>query len=153
MRKIIYSIIVAIGLLQPLGYLTKVEDFRNLGVLSSASPLPIVFTEVKGVEAFAADFYLIWTDESNNIQEVKMTPALYAKLKGPYNRRNTYGAAIAGAPILPEKIWKPILRYGLCENVLENELGLSIDKESFELLIKTRTKDRTDEWKLKIDCK
>ena len=152
MRKIIYSLIVAIGFLQTIGYLTKVENIRNLGILSSASPLPIVFTEVRGVEAFAADFYLSWTDESNKLQEVKLTPALYAKLKGPYNRRNAFGAAIAGGPILPEKIWKPILQYGLCENVLENELGLAIDKESCELLIKTRTKDRNDEWKLKFNC-
>jgi len=153
MRKIIYSMIVLIGLLQSIGYLTKIENIRNLGVLTTASPLPIVFTDVNGVEAFAADFYLNWNDKSTNSKQIKITPALYAQLKGPYNRRNAYGAAIAGGPILPEKIWKPILKYGLCQNVLENELRLPIDKESFSLKINTRTKNRKNQWTHNIDCK
>ena len=151
-RKIIYYIIVIIGLLQSIGYVTQIENIRNLGVLTSASPLPLVFTEVDGIEAFAADFYIQWKDDSNEVIEIKITPTIYAQLKGPYNRRNAYGAAIAGGPILPETIWKPVLRYGLCEDVLENELGLDIDKETFSLLIKTRTKGRNDQWIHKVDC-
>ncbi len=154
MRKTLYYIIVGIGLLQTIGYLTKVDVVRNIGLVTSASPLPIVFTEVKGVEAFAGDYYFQWKkDETSSVEKIKVTPALYSKLKGPYNRRNIYGAAIAGGPILPQKLSNPIINYGLCNDVLTNELALPIDKKSFSILIKTRTKGKNDEWVLKTECK
>jgi hypothetical protein len=152
MRKILYYIVISIGLLQTIGYLTKIKIIRDIGVVTTASPLPIVFTEVKGVETFASDFYLLWTNDQNEQEEVKITPALYSKLKGPYNRRNIFGAAIAYGPVLPKKIWDPILNYGLCENILSEELGIPINKENFSLLIKTRTEGKTDEWTLITSC-
>jgi len=153
MRKILYYLIIIIGFLQTIGYLTKIKMIRDLGVVTAASPLPIVFTEVEGVETFASDFYLQWTNSNNEKEEVQITPALYSKLKGPYNRRNIYGAAIAYGPVLPGKIWDPILNYGLCNDILENELEIPIDKENFSLFIKTRTEGRDDEWTLKTECK
>lgn len=152
MRKIIYYLIIIIGFLQTIGFLTKIKPIRNLGIVTAASPLPIVFTEVKGVETFASDFFFRWNDSSAETQEVKITPELYSKLRGPYNRRNIFGAAIAYGPVLPEEVWGPILNYGLCNDILKDELALPIDKESFSLFIKTRTTDRTDEWTLKTDC-
>jgi len=152
MRNLIYGFIVLIGFLQIIGHLTKVKTIKNLGVVTAASPLPIVFTEVKGVETFASDFYMTWNNDFNQVQEVKITPALYSKLKGPYNRRNVFGAAIAYGPVLPKEIWNPILNYGLCQDILKNELGLPIDQKSFALQIKTRTKDRRGNWTLKTSC-
>ena len=152
MRKILYFIVIAIGLLQTIGYLTQIEIVRNLGILTSASPLPIVFTEVKGVEGFAADFYFQWDKAESKTEKIKITPQLYAKLKGPYNRRNIFGAAIAGGPMLPKTMWNPILNYGLCQDILTNELELDIDKESFSLLIQTRTAGRNDTWTFKTEC-
>jgi len=151
MRKILYGLVVLIGTLQIIGYLTKTKVIRDLGVITAASPLPIVFTEVKGVETFASDFHLVWKDGSKE-KTVQITPELYSKLKGPYNRRNVFGAAIAYGPVLPEQVWKPILNYGVCEGILEKELGIPIDKESCILLIKTRTANRRDEWTLKTNC-
>ncbi len=153
MRKILYYLVIAIGLLQTIGYLSQIEIIRHLGILTSASPLPIVFTEVNGVEGFAADFYFQWTKDDGSLEKVKITPELYSKLKGPYNRRNILGAAIAGGPMLPKTMWDPILNYGLCNDILTNELELEIDKESFLLFIKTRTKGKSDEWTFKTECK
>lgn len=153
MRKFIYYAVVLIGLLQIIGFVTKIKIVRDLGVITAAAPLPIVFTEVKGVETFASDFYLTWKNENGVEEKVLITPALYSKLKGPYNRRNVYGAAIAYGPVLPEKIWDPILNYGLCNDILENELGVPLDKKTFSLLIETRTAGRNDSWTLKTSCK
>lgn len=153
MRNILYSFIVIIGLLQIIGYLSKIKVIKNLGVVTCASPLPIVFTEVKGIETFASDFYFQWNKDNGSKEEVKVTPFLYSKLKGPYNRRNIFGAAIAYGPVLPKEIWEPILNYGLCNDILINELELPIEKNSFSLFIKTRTKGRNNEWTLKTDCK
>jgi len=153
MRTVLYLVVIIIGLLQSVGHLTKMKTLKNLGLITAASPLPIVFTEIKGVETFASDFYLRWVNEDSKSKEIKITPSLYSKLKGPYNRRNVFGAAIAYGPVLPEKIWEPILNYALCKEVLTEELGLPIDKESFTLVIKTRTEKRNDEWLLKTVCK
>ena len=152
-RTILYYAIVLIGFLQIIGYVTKVKTIRNLGVVTAASPLPIVFTEVKGVETFASDFYFRWNSNTSQSNEIKVTPEVYSKLKGPYNRRNIFGAAIAYGPVLPKEIWHPILNYGLCNDILINELSIPIDKESFSLYIKTRTKGRNDEWILITECK
>lgn len=152
MRKLLYYIIITIGFLQTIGYLTKIKPIRDLGVVTAASPLPIVFTEVRGVETYASDFYFRWGKDNTSKKKIKITPALYSKLKGPYNRRNIYGAAIAFGPVLPKKIWDPVLSYGLCNNVLTDELGIPIDKESFSIFITTRTKGRSDEWTLKTEC-
>jgi len=152
LRKALYIIVVLIGLLQIIGYLTKVKPIKNLGVITTASPLPIVFTEVKGVETFASDFFLQWHSDLGTVHEVQITPALYSKLKGPYNRRNIYGAAIAYGPVLPEKIWSPILTYGLCQDILKEELQIPVTKNNFSVFIKTRTKGKDDSWTLKTDC-
>ncbi len=151
-HKVLYYTILVIGMLQITGYLTKTKIIRDLGAVTCSAPLPIVFTEVKGVEAYASDFFLEYKNEDGLLEEIKLTPEIYSKLKGPYNRRNVYGAAIAGAPILPETLWKPILTYGLCNDVLKNELQLPVSKNDFSVKIITRTKGRDDHWHLKIDC-
>lgn len=152
MRKILYVLVLIIGLLQIIGFLTGIKSIRSLGIITAASPLPLVFSEVSGVETFAGDFYMEWKNVEGKTEKVLMTPELYSKLKGPYNRRNIFGAAIAYGPVLPEKVWKPILHYGICNDVLSDELDLPFDKSSFTVEITTRTKDRNDQWTLKPDC-
>jgi len=151
-HKTLYCFVLVIGMLQIIGYLTKMKTIRDLGAVTGSAPLPIVFTEVKGVEAYASDFYLQFKNEKGLLEEIKLTPEIYSKLKGPYNRRNVYGAAIAGAPILPETLWKPILTYGFCNDILKNELQLPVNHDELSVKIITRTKGRSDNWDLKIDC-
>jgi len=153
MRKGLYIAVIFIGFLQSIGYLTGLKPIRDLGIITSASPLPIVFTEVKGVETFASDFYVQWTNKNKQIEQLKITPAMYSMLKGPYNRRNIYGAAIAYGPVLPNKLLQPILEYSLCQNILRDELGIPYTGDSISILIKTRTKNRADQWILEASCK
>ena len=49
-----------------------------------------------------------------------MTPEVYARLAGPYNRRNAYGAAMAGGPALAadpslRPMFLAVSRYALCD--------------------------------------
>lgn len=153
MKKALYILVLLIGFLQIIGYLTQVKAIRSLGVLSASSPLPIVFTEVRGVETFASDFYIRYTDENGEKQEVQITPEMYSKFSGPYNRRNIYGAAISYGLVLPEELWKPVLTYGLCNGVLQEELGIDMTSDDFSIYIETRTAGRSDTWELKTRCK
>lgn len=152
MRKTLYIVVLAIGLLQIIGYLTKVKIIRDLGVVTASSPLPIVFTEVKGVETFASDFFFQFTNQNGSLEKIKITPEIYSKFKGPYNRRNIYGAAISYGPVLPEKIWKAVLTYGLCNNILRDELQVPVTAQDFSIFIKTRTKGRNNTWILNTTC-
>lgn len=152
-RKVLYLVVISIGFLQTIGYVTNIKPIRSLGVITCASPLPIVFTEVKGVETFASDFYMVWENENGTQEKRKITPEIYSKIKGPYNRRNVFGAAIAYGPILPKQVLNPILEYGICTGTLREELEIPFDEESFSIYIKTRTLNRDDEWTLQTNCK
>jgi hypothetical protein len=148
----IYSFVVLIGSLQIIGHLTGVDNIRNLGRITSSSPLPLVFSEVNGVEPFASDFYLQYKNENGENQKVKITPEIYSRLKGPYNRRNIYGAAISYGPVLPEQLWKSVINYGLCNEILKDELQVPVSKDNFSIYIETKTKDRSDNWTLNANC-
>jgi len=152
MKKFIYILIIAIGLLQVTGYLLDVKIIRGLSQSFGSSPLPIVFTEVKGVETFASDFFIHFTDSTGTEQERQITPAMYSKLKGPYNRRNIYGAAISYGSILKKELLEPVLHYALCRKVLVEEMGLPVSANNYSIRIKTKTAGRNDEWILTPEC-
>lgn len=152
MRKALYVLVVAIGLLQITGYLLKNKTIKGLGAATASSPLPIVFTQVKEVETFASDFYLQYVDENSAQKEVRITPEIYSRLKGPYNRRNIFGAAISYGPVLPEQLWKSVLAYAICNKVLLTEIGLPATAKNVTVRIKTKTKGRNNEWILNPDC-
>ena len=152
MKNLLYVGIVLIGMLQIIGYVSKVEVIRSLGILTSSSPLPLVFTEVKGVETFVSDFYIRYTDEIGVAQELQLTPEVYKHLKGPYNRRNIYGAAIGYGPVLPESLWNSVLSYGLCNHGLNEEFNISNEVTDVSIFIKTRTARKNDSWELRPSC-
>jgi hypothetical protein len=58
-------------------------------------------------------------------RQLELTPEVYAKLRGPYNRRNVYGAALAFGPVLPVEMRNAVMKYALCgERPLFRELGI-----------------------------
>lgn len=99
--------LVVIGCMQLVGDLAGLLPLKALGAASHASPAPKVFTAHDGLETFAARFVIGWRDEQAQPRQIELTPRLNRRLRGPYNRRNTFGAAIAGAPMLQAS---PLLR-------------------------------------------
>ncbi|QQR84973.1 MAG: hypothetical protein IPJ76_10105 [Flavobacteriales bacterium] len=148
MRKALYGIVIVVGFLRIAGWLLQSGTVKGLGAITAASPLPIVFTEVKGVETFASDVYVVYENSNNSTLRVRITPSVYSKLNGPYNRRNVFGAAIAYGPVLDEDLWRSVLGYGLCSGVLQRELGLPDDMRSTRFVLHTRTAGSDDEWTL-----
>jgi len=152
-QLLLYALVLLIGSLQIIGYVTGLDIVRNLGRVTSSSPLPLVFSEVKGVETFASNFYMRYDDANGQQQRIKITPEMYSKLKGPYNRRNIYGAAISYGPVLPEDLWQSVINYGLCNDILKDELKVPVSKDNFSIYIETRTQGRNDNWTLNANCK
>jgi hypothetical protein len=152
-RKYLYYVVAAIGFLQIAGYMLHVKTLRGIGAVFCSSPLPIVFTEVRGVETFASDFSIMFKTKEGVQKEIKIDPSVYSKLKGPYNRRNIYGAAIAYGPVLDTAVWNSVLSYGLCRGALVSEMGIDTTGTDYSVRIKTRTAGRNEEWLLKPVCR
>jgi hypothetical protein len=125
--------LVALGLLQMTGDLLERfvnqpfgRALRGVGAATTASPAPKVFSSVEGLETFSTRFYLEWTDRDGSGHSLLVTPEVYARLRGPYNRRNVYGAALAYGPVLPPELRDPVMRYALCGDApLLRELGVN----------------------------
>ena len=151
-RPILYSLVIAIGFLQTLGYIFHSKELRGVGMATASSPLPLVFTDIKGVETFAGRFVLEYTTDT--LKQIEITKKVYAKFPGPYNRRNVYGAAFAYGPLLPEKLRDQVLRYALCNARILKEMNVETEPVSEALLkISTKTRKRSDVWNYSINCK
>lgn len=119
------------------------DGLRALGMASAASPFPKVFSNAEGLDTFASRFTLAW-EEPGGTRRVTLTSELYARLRGPYWRRNVFGAAIAYGPVLARnEVLAPlltnVLRYGLGEpGPLLGEFGLDASKRLGPLRIEYR---------------
>jgi hypothetical protein len=147
---------LALGVLATLQMAGDVLGSRSVVGIAAAwgfAPRPKVFSDVDGLEPFASTFTLRWEEPSGRRGELPLTPELYARLEGPYNRRNVYGAALSYAPRLPEELWEPVFCHGLrVEGSLRRELDLPVDARYVSVEIRTRTRGRRDTWLLEPVC-
>lgn len=145
--------LAGLGLLQITGYLLGLQPVRGLGACTAASPFPKVFSDVNGFETFAADFTMIYEADGAEVRQ-RITPDYYQQLRGPYWRRNVYGAALSYGPRLPRPLWETILCYGLGEDgPFGPELGVPSDAQRVRILIEARTRGReSDSWILEPEC-
>jgi hypothetical protein len=142
-----------IGCMQMLGYVSGSRLLRGIGAATVISPLPKVFSDVDGLETFASEFTIRYRDARGTMTATRITPELYGRLAGPYNRRNVYGAALSYAPRLPRSLWEPVLCRGLGpQGHLRSELGLGSDAREISVTIRTMTRGRTDAWTLESAC-
>lgn len=124
------AVLLVIGLLQMAGDVLHLPALKGLGAATAISPAPKVFTVVRGMECYSTRFYLDWTDHRGIARELPLTPELYARVAGPYNRRNVYGAVLAGGPVLATDemlaaMFRDVSRYALCGQApLLRELGI-----------------------------
>jgi hypothetical protein len=129
MRKLAYVLLI-VGLLQMAGDLLQLPALKGIGAATGASPAPKVFTAVRGMEAYSTRFYLEWTDQRGVAHELQLTPEIYQRLSGPYNRRNIYGAVLAGGPVLATDerlvgMYRGVSQYALCGQApLLREFGI-----------------------------
>lgn len=131
--------LLTIGLLQMFGELLSLTGLKDAGAIISgfaaatcASPAPKVFSAVRGLETYSTRFFLEWNDRNGKSQSVELTPHVYSRLSGPYNRRNVYGAALAYGPVLATNpktrpMFESVINYALCGRaVLLGELGIDM---------------------------
>jgi hypothetical protein len=153
MRSLAASAVLLLGLAQIVGDIAGSRLLKGLGAASAASPFPKVFCDVRCYEPFAADFTLLCDSGANSMTRIPITPELYSRLGGSYNRRNAYGAALSYAPRLPRPVWERVASFGLGPSgPLRRELALPQEAKNFTLHIATRTRGRGDTWQLQPGC-
>lgn len=124
-RTVLAAGLLVVGLLQMAGDVTGLTVLRGLGAATAASPAPRVFSSVRGLETFSTRFYLDWIDADGSAQSLELTPETYARMLGPYKRRNVYGAVLAYGPVLPADLRDPVMRYALTGDApLLREVGI-----------------------------
>lgn len=145
-------VLVALGCLQMVGYLAGSRPLRGVGAALGFAPFPKVFSDVDGLETFASSFTLRWRDARGE-RTLAITPELYARLEGAYNRRNVYGAALSYGPRLPAPLWQAVFCYAFAsQGPLRREFGLGPDARDIAVEIRTNTRGRADRWTLQPSC-
>jgi len=119
-----------LGCVRMLSDLAGLAPVAAVAAASGAAPAPKVFTSSQGLETFSSRFFVEWDTRDGATQSVELTPERYARLAGPYNRRNVYGAALAYGPVLASDprtrpLLDDVLRSAACaEAPLLAELGI-----------------------------
>lgn len=122
--------LMVIGTLQMTGDLLGVPALKALGAATGASPAPKVFTAHQGFETYSSEFFISWTGRDGARHVIQLTPAVYGGIRGPYNRRNAYGAALSYAPVLhasehTRAMLASVLDYTFCgPSTILAELGI-----------------------------
>ena len=150
--NLVALVITALGCLQMVGYLAGSRPLRGVGAALGFAPFPKVFSDVDGLETFASSFTLRWRDAQGE-HALPITPELYARLEGAYNRRNVYGAALSYGPRLPAPLWQAVFCYAFGpQGPLRREFGLGPDAREIAVIIRTNTRGRVDRWTLQPPC-
>ena len=122
--------LVILGLMQMAGDVADLLPLKAIAAATGASPAPKVFSAVQGLETYTTRFFLEWDGKAGETRILELTPEVYARLGGPYNRRNVYGAVLAYGPVLSSDpntrpLFESVARYALCGDApLLRELGI-----------------------------
>jgi hypothetical protein len=151
------GLLVALGFLQMLGLGAGLPGLRAAGFATAASPLPLVFSVFKGAETFAAEFQVeAWTGSGQVIRRT-ITPELYGRLAGPYNRRNAYGVLFSHGPLFDNPgliaLRQNALRYGFRPGgPLAREFGLPPDLQRLHIIVRSRSRGDSRVWTVEVPC-
>jgi hypothetical protein len=127
------AFLLVLGLLQMAGDLAGQALIQGIAAATAASPAPRVFSSVGGLETYSTRFWIEWKDARGSAMSLELTPEVAARLRGPYNRRNVFGAALAYGPVLvankrTRAMLGAVLAHGLLGDApLLVELGVDVE--------------------------
>lgn len=96
------GILIFLATIKIIATLMGWDKVVGIASMTNLTPAMKVFTAHKGYETYSSTF-VIEASYADGLSEKKtLTSKVYSHLKGPYNRRNVYGALIAYGPLLAQ---------------------------------------------------
>jgi sterol desaturase/sphingolipid hydroxylase (fatty acid hydroxylase superfamily) len=148
----------ALGCAQMIGFYMDLSVVRGAAILTVASPLPLAFSHFRGHETFSNAFSYKARTVSGVALEGFIDPALYGRVRGAYNFKNAFGAALSYGPFFVEP-WqldarRSVLRYGFCEpgNIVSDS-NITGGEALRDVTIHVEPVGGGDGWDLRIDCR
>ena len=141
-RTIAIGVLALVGFAQMAGDIFHSPALKAVAAATAASPAPKVFSAVRGLETFSTRFFVEWSDATGAYHSIEITSERYAQLRGPYNRRNVYGAVLAYGPVLESDphtfpLFYALSSYALCGKApLLRELGIPPEAATESLRIR-----------------
>ena len=156
------ALIVGLGSLQMIGDVADLPALKAAGLISHVSPAPKVFTAQNGYETYSPEFFVSALNTESGDVGIQLTPEVNARVRGPYNRRNAYGAALSYGPVLyasdaTRPMFSSAFRYAVCSaDGVRHEVGLPA-AERYRVDIRARrdvSAAQKSEWpnRFEIDC-
>jgi hypothetical protein len=156
LEKFFSGLIILIGSLSMVGSLTSFDPIKGIGFMTTASPLPLVFSKFRGVENFSSDYFMDVRFRDGTSSAMKLTSEIYERAAGPYNRRNPYGAVLAYGPMLtkPNEIIlrDKVMQYSACgSGSFMREIGITKPIEHITVTVKSKTTAKPV-WNFEVNC-
>lgn len=158
--KSVLVLLVALGTLQSFADVLAMPRLKAVFAATQVSPAMKVFTAHQGYETHAARFAITWIDADGDSQRLSVDPEVYRNVRGPYNRRNVYGAALAYGPLLRadpklQPMQESVMHYAFCSpGALRSDLGIPREVADLTIhVLPTRPPERADlEFSWEVDC-
>lgn len=132
MKHTLLAIILCFfGTIKVLADVLGFEGLSAVAAVTNVAPAMKVFTAQKGYETYSSVFEITVTHADGQTVSARLSPKNYAGLRGPYNRRNVYGALIAYGPVLVANLktramWETMSFRAFCnETSVLSELGFT----------------------------
>ena len=157
-RAFVITSIVLLGALSSIGFAFSAKDVQGIGFVTTASPLPFVFSSYNGVETFSTTYDFDIQLKNGTVIHDQMDHIKYQGLEGPYNRRNVYGAVFSHGPFFNKEnlieIRDQILDWGICyPGTLAGELGIHDPIDRMIVSVRSKTKGNEDKvWAMEVQC-
>lgn len=139
--KIATVLLILLGTIRVFADIAGLDKLNAAAAVTNAAPAMKVFTAHNGYETFSSEFRLQLRWHDGVSRELVLDPTVYQQIKGPYNRRNVYGATLAYGPVLStnehtKAMWRSVAHYAFCNpGVMLEELGLERPDQPYSLIV------------------
>lgn len=153
----IISLLFLLGAMNMIALIFNNETAKGVAIISTASPLPFVFSAYQGIETFSTKFEMDIMLKNGTSQLIPVDHKLCGGLKGPYNRRNVIGAVFSHGPFFKDEkmilIRDQIFDWGFCKGHLMQEFGIDEPVDKVTINIKSKTIGNEDkQWTMYVNC-
>jgi hypothetical protein len=154
-RQVAAAVLVAIGV-API--CCALIDYRwgFAGVITGASPLPLVVDAAVGYEPWACRYQVTLNYADGTREQIELTPAVMARLPEPHwphLAHVVYALPFALSPVMRRDVWEPPLRAALCrDGAFLRALGARGPSLRGAIEITTKASEQRRSWHVLYRC-